>query len=121
MLPQLQQPQLTNLNYMENQTTNIPPVGVPMNTPIPPQMPEKASMSGVIGTIIIIALIILGGLYFWGKRINTQKETAALVEQEQMASQQAAAIEAVSSSDELDTLRAEVEATQTTNLGAELQ
>lgn len=110
---------------MENETTNTAPVApvnnVPTTNTTPTPSPEKASMSGVIGTIIIIALIILGGLYFWGKRINTQKESAALVEQEQMASQEAAAIEAVSSDDELDTLRAEIEATQTTNLGAELQ
>lgn len=107
---------------MDNETTNVPPVtSAPISNPMPSQAPEKASMSGVIGTIIIIALIILGGLYFWGKRINTQKETASLVQQEQAASQQAAAIEAVSSSDELDTLKAEVDATQTTNLGAELQ
>lgn len=107
---------------MENETTPVPPAtNTPVNNAPTTQMPEKASMSGVIGTIIIIALIILGGLYFWGKRINTQKEAASLVQQEQVASQEAAAIEAVSTSDEIDTLRAEIEATQTTGLGAELQ
>ncbi len=108
---------------MENETTNTPPVtNTPINMTTPaPQTPEKSSVSGAVGTIIIIALIILGGLYFWGKRINTQKESASLIRQEQMASQEAAVIQAVSPSDEVDTLKAEIEATQTTGLGAELQ
>jgi uncharacterized protein YxeA len=33
-------------------------------------MEEKTSIGSIIATIIIIALIILGGLYFWGKRIE---------------------------------------------------
>jgi len=107
---------------MENETTNVPPVyNEPTQNTIPPQMPDKTSMSGIIGTIIIIALIILGGLYFWGKRINTQKATNSLIKQEQVASQEAAAIEAVSADDELDTLRAELDATVISDLDAELQ
>jgi flagellar basal body-associated protein FliL len=31
---------------------------------------NKTSIGSVIATIIIIALIVLGGLYFWGKRIE---------------------------------------------------
>lgn len=95
------------------------------NTPVeqtPVQaMPQKTSTSGIIGTVIIIALIILGGLYFWGKRINTQKEMNALIQQEQQSTQEATAIETVSESDETSTLQAELEATQTTGLGAELE
>lgn len=94
----------------------------PLNTPVrPPMTPEKASTSGIIGTIIIIALIVLGGLYFWGKRIDTQKQTADLMQQEQKAAQEAAAIESVSNDDETSTLQAELDATQTAGLGTELE
>jgi flagellar biosynthesis component FlhA len=34
---------------------------------------NKTSIGSVIATIIIIALIVLGGLYFWGKRIEQQQ------------------------------------------------
>ena len=33
-------------------------------------MEEKTPIGSIIATIIIIALIVLGGLYFWGKRIE---------------------------------------------------
>ena len=93
-----------------------------MSAPVAPATsPEKASTSGVVGTIIIIALIILGGLYFWGKRINTQKEANALVNQEMQASQEAAAIESVSTNDDTASLEAELNATQTSGLGTELE
>ena len=36
--------------------------------------PQKDSSVGpIIGSIIIIILIVLGGLYFWGYVINKQK------------------------------------------------
>lgn len=107
---------------MENETTNqVPPQmpTEPMQAPV--VSPEKSSTSGIIGTIIIIALIILGGLYFWGKRITTQKEAASLINTEQAAAQEAAAIQAVSTDDSVDTLQAELDATITSDLGAELQ
>jgi len=103
---------------MENETMQP-------NTPVeqsPIQVaPQKTSTSGIIGTVIIIALIILGGLYFWGKRINTQKEMNTLIQQEQQSTQEATTIEAVSESDEASTIQAELEVTQTTGLGAELE
>lgn len=108
---------------MEEQVQNTQQATpTPMSTPIAPMTsPEKASTSGVVGTIIIIALIILGGLYFWGKRINTQKEATALINQEMQASQEAAVIESVSANDDTASLEAELNATQTSGLGTELQ
>lgn len=41
--------------------------------------PQKSSIGGIIGTIIIISLIVLGGLYFWGKRIEESKAKQDLV------------------------------------------
>jgi uncharacterized membrane protein (DUF485 family) len=33
---------------------------------------EGGSMGSLIGIILIIAVIVLGGIYFWGKRTSTQ-------------------------------------------------
>ncbi|MHB1316761.1 MAG: hypothetical protein ACYCZW_02795 [Minisyncoccota bacterium] len=105
---------------MENETQNTPIENNPINhTVVAPH--DKASTSGIIGTVIIIALIILGGLYFWGKRINVQKESAAIIQQEQTSLQQAKAIETVSEEDDVATLKAELETTTTSDLGTELQ
>jgi len=42
--------------------------------------PQKDSGVGpIIGSIIIIILIILGGLYFWGYEINKQKTTTPAI------------------------------------------
>jgi hypothetical protein len=32
--------------------------------------PKESSVGPVIATIIILAVIVLGGLYFWGERSN---------------------------------------------------
>ena len=49
-----------------------------MDTPSPQQdlqisTENKSSVGGVVGTIIILAIIILGALYFWGKRIEESR------------------------------------------------
>lgn len=106
---------------MDTQTPNTPSPMGPMDTSPMMMQPQKGSTGGIIATIIIIALIILGGLYFWGKRINNQRDSAALMNQEQMANQEASVIQAVGTSDDTDSLEAELNATQTSGLGTELE
>jgi len=64
-------------------------------------MRNEGSIGPVIGTIIILAVILLGGLYFWGNRGNnmyedenssTDAELQAI--QNQSSSDESAAIEA---------------------------
>lgn len=88
--------------------------------------PQKSSVGGIIGTIIIIAIIILGGLYFWGKRIEESKANQNLVSDESTTQQatttdENADIENVSSADDLDSIDADLNSTTFTNLDAELQ
>ncbi len=49
----------------------------PFQNPQPVEtMPEKTvekSIGPAIGIIVIIVLIVLGGLYFWGQRLERQK------------------------------------------------
>ena len=90
--------------------------------------PKKSDIGPIIATIVIIAIIILGGLYFWGKRIELQKENQALMQNESAtntdetaAASAAAKIETVSQDDSLNTLDSELQTTQTANLSPELQ
>lgn len=108
--------------------SNIPTGGAPMNTsPVAPLPENKSSIGSIIGTIIVIAIIILGGLYFWGKRIDEARMKEGLVSNEPVENTQvvddnmeANAIMSVSGSDDLNSIEAELKATNLDNLGAEL-
>ncbi len=86
---------------------------------------NKSSIGSIIGTIIIIALIILGGLYFWGKRIEESRVKQALVtdsmESSRDTSEAAAIMSMGSSSDDLNSIQADLSSTNTTNLSPEVQ
>ncbi len=85
---------------------------------------QKSSVGGIIGTIIIISLIILGGLYFWGKRIEESKTKQELVGENNLTQQielsEDASIKNVSSSDELDAIENDLNNTNLDNLGTEM-
>ena len=87
---------------------------------------NKTGIGSIIGAIIIIALIVLGGLYFWGKRIEESKNTQEMTSDntqpstQDASAQEAAAIKSMSSSDDLNSIEADLKNTQTTNLDSEL-
>lgn len=82
---------------------------------------NKSSIGSIIGIIIIIAIIILGGLYFWGKRIEESKLQDDLLIQNATTSEVVTA-ENVSSSDDMDSIEADLNATTDfSGLGAELE
>ena len=83
---------------------------------------NKSSIGSIIGTIIIIAVIILGGLYFWSKRAEENKTKEALVsDTTQPTSEQSEAnvIKSTSTTDDLGSIEADLKTTNTTNLGPE--
>ncbi len=107
--------------------SNIPTGGAPMNSVQPPAPENKSSIGSIIGTVIVIAIIILGGLYFWGKRIDEAKMKEGLVSNEDVTTpsvqdenMEAAAIMSVTNSDDLNSIEADLKATNLDNLGAEL-
>lgn len=77
---------------------------------------SEGSVGPMIGVIIILAVIVLGGLYFWGQRVDRSDnalngdDTVAELEQ----------IESQSSSDEVSSIEADLEATDIDSLDAEL-
>ncbi len=86
---------------------------------------NKSSVGSIIGTIIIIALIILGGLYFWGKQVeeskNIQNLTTDMTTPQQTADTSEAGMikSSVSSSDDLSSIDTDLQNTNTTNLSPE--
>ena len=85
---------------------------------------NKSSIGSIIGTIIIIALIILGGLYFWGKRIEESKSIQNVLtdttEPATTDQNEAAVIKSMSASDDINSIEADLKNTNLDNLGAEV-
>lgn len=92
---------------------------------MPTPVQNKSSIGSIIGTIVIIAVIILGGLYFWGKRVEEAKLRQALVtdttSEQTSETDEAAAIKSTSSSDDLSSIEADLNSTNLDNLDAEIQ
>jgi FtsZ-interacting cell division protein ZipA len=86
--------------------------------------PQKSSVGGIIGTIIIIALIVLGGLYFWGKRIEESRAKQDLVSEgndtQQVEMSEADNIRNTNASDDINAIEADLNATNLNNLDSEL-
>ena len=87
---------------------------------------NKSSIGSIIGTVIIIALIILGGLYFWGKRIEESKATQSAMTDTAPATammpeqNEATVIKSMNSSDDVSSIDTDLQNTNTTNLAPEL-
>ncbi|MFZ2521975.1 MAG: hypothetical protein WAX44_02125 [Minisyncoccia bacterium] len=82
---------------------------------------NKSSIGSIIGTIIIIAVIILGGLYFWGKRIEESKMKQDLISESQNTQiNEASVIRSVNSSDDLNSIESDLNNTNLDNLGQEM-
>lgn len=85
---------------------------------------NKSSIGSIIGTIIIIALIILGGLYFWGKKIensrNAQNLTSEDIVTDEEINAESDSIKQTSSSDSIQSIETDLSATDINNIDAEL-
>ena len=89
-----------------------------------PQTQNKSSIGSIIGTIIIIAVIILGGLYFWGKRIEEAKIKQNLIAEpvttETTEMNEATTIKSVSPGDDLNSIDYDLNKTNLNDLDTEL-
>lgn len=86
-------------------------------------MPNNENSAGpVIATVIILAVIILGGLYFWGERSNQRdvKDADANSAAAANTDQTTAAIRSQSSSDDISSIEADLNNTNTEAIDADL-
>ena len=74
---------------MENEQNKnrVTEIFVPRETPVVDEhvpeieAPQTKSTGAIIGSIIIILVLIIGGLYFWGKQIVEKRNTVLLSHQ----------------------------------------
>ena len=105
--------------------------GAPAEEPVeiaPADTEEKPSDNGpigpAIGTIIIVIILIIGGLYLWGAKLS--KESAVLEEkapEEILAAPDETfdSLETQGTSDEVSAIEGDLQTTDLDNLDAELQ
>ncbi len=85
----------------------------PQNT-MPMGEPKKSGAGALIGSIIIILILVLGALYFWGGKLQTN-------DQEFNFDESSAAVNgATSTSDEVSDIEADLNAGGTLNLDEDL-
>ncbi len=76
-------------------------------------MPNNESSVGpVIATIIILAVIVLGGLYFWGQRANNDATPSTSADLN--------SINAQSDSDDTSSIKTDLENTNTESLDTQI-
>ena len=80
-----------------------------------PPTENKSSAGPVIAIVIVLAVIILGGLYFWGQRDNATENTA-----DAYLSGDTAAIKTQSSSDDVNSIEKDLNGTNVDSIGSDL-
>lgn len=76
---------------------------------------QTSSTGPAIGIILIIAIIVIGGLYFW-----SQREKNNSVENGTQQDQTTQELQKQSSSDDVNSIEADLQATNLNNLGTEV-
>ncbi|TSC67402.1 MAG: hypothetical protein G01um101472_423 [Parcubacteria group bacterium Gr01-1014_72] len=75
---------------------------------------EKSSAGPVIGSIIVIVILIVGAIYFWGAKLSREEAVPA-----GEADQTTAALRAQGSSDEVGAIESDLDATELEGLDAD--
>lgn len=90
---------------MEPNTPQTPPPQNP--NPAPAPEPQKSSIGPTVGIILVIFVLVLGGLYFWGAELA--REEADMENPEVGTDSVTAELEAQSNSDELDAIERDLQ------------
>lgn len=98
-----------------------------LSTDLPPvpelEAPQTKSTGAIIGSIIIIIVLIIGGLYLWGKQI-VEKETQDTLTSEQILSETDTTIDSLKNqgtSSKISDIETDLNSTDLNNLDKELQ
>ena len=83
---------------------------------------ERAPMGPVIAAIVVVAVLAIGGLYYWGTKANqeAQQEASSLPATQEEVAPAPEDLEEVSDSTDINTIESELNF-DTENLDAELQ
>ena len=90
-------------------------------TPLP-RMPEHESKVGpIVGIIIVIIVLVIGALYFWGERLNKTESDSSQSISAEVGDPAVGALEKQSTSDELSSIEQDLNATAIDGLDADFQ
>lgn len=87
------------------------------------EAPQTKSTGAIIGSIIIIVVLIIGGLYLWGKQI-VEKETQSTMTPEQILSETDAVTDSLKNqgtSNKISDIETDLNSTDLNNLDKELE
>lgn len=92
---------------------------------IPNEMPEEHgnTVGPVVGTIVIVAVLVIGGLYYWGAQLNKQSAVDESLTAEDITAAVDTSTEALgiqSTSDEVTAIEDDLDLTDLDDLDAEL-
>lgn len=102
-----------------------PQPSVSQPTPVVPNetdTSEESSMGPIIGAIIIILILIIGGLYFWGQNLVdkegvTDEDAEEILEDDEVSEE----LSQQSSSDEVEDIEADLEASSFEDIDSDLE
>src|SRR3989344_227886 len=103
----------TQQNLNQNQNKESAPAESPM--PVAPEKPSKSNIGALIGSLVLVAVLLVGGLYVWGSRLSDREETANQTlssEQEEKTEESSEDAGAVSESDDLVDIEDELAGTE---------
>ena len=110
---------------MEEQNStqqNTQPSQPESHIPIENKNTHQAPMGPIVGVIIIVAVLAIGGLYYWGGQLNrAQNEmTREQMENDMKNAPTPEELRTQSSSDELEAIEADLEVSNFNQLDAEM-
>ena len=102
---------------------------IPASTPPPStsqsggESPKQGPVGPIVGVIIIVAVLVLGGLYYWGTKLNEQRSLDAMSgdEIENLPDEQLEDLQVQDTSDTIESIGNDLDATDLENLDAELE
>lgn len=111
-----------DMNTAPNETAQSEPAVNQESGDIAPTEAKK-SLGPVVGAVIVVLVIIVGGLYFWGTQLNKEQGDAEITAEEITAQADPAldALEQQGTSDEIADIEADLTATDLDGLDAELE
>ncbi len=91
---------------------------------VSPAPQNDKSAGPAIGIIIIILVVMLGGLYFWSQKTEVKRmneiENAQIQEESMRAQAELEMLQTQGSGDDLDSIEADLNNTDFSNLGSEI-
>jgi flagellar basal body-associated protein FliL len=82
---------------------------------------ESKPIGPIIGIVIILAVLAIGGLYFWGSSLNKNAQNVPIIEEPGLTDQSNDPLDTMSESNDLDSIINDLSNTNVDTVDADLQ